>query len=144
MTMAKKRVNEADAYRCDVAETSTTSAPTDAARASHAVQTPESHRTRTRCHLRLKKTIASGTNTLQVKVWGRQTRAEDSSGVEQADDVWLQLYDTGPLSSSGNLRLSYLLEGAQDFEDLVTEVVTNGGTTPVLNTWFAFAGSDPN
>jgi hypothetical protein len=109
------------------------------------VQTPESRRTRARCHLRINKTVASGTNTLEINVWGRQTRAEDSSGVEQSDDVWCKIFGTGALSSGGTgaIRDSYLLHGAQDYEELTTEVATNGGGTPSLDTWFAFVGSDP-
>ena len=141
--MTKKRSHEADAYRCDVAETSTSSAPTDGSDGTVSVTTPESRRTRSRCHLRILKTISAGTNTLRVKVWGRQTRAEDSSGTEQADDKWFDLFDTGALSQATNLRSAYLIAGAQDYDQLTTEVITNGGTTPVLSTWFAFGGSDP-
>ncbi|GAG06757.1 unnamed protein product [marine sediment metagenome] len=57
--------------------------------------------------------------------------------------AWLEIFDTESLvDATGDFSKSYLLEGAQDFDRLDTEVVAVSGTTPVLTTAIAFAGSE--
>lgn len=140
-------MSEALAIRLDNAETSTTSAPSAA---SDGLLAPDHRRLQLRCHLHLEKAASSGTRTARVKVHGYRTQLhtqDDGIGTGTGDltavassGAWFEIFDTGELSDAANFNKSYLLQGAQDFERLATQVITNGGTSPTLTTALAFAG----
>jgi hypothetical protein len=141
----RRRSNEAMAIQIDNAISGTTSAPTAA---TEGIETPESNRERTRAHLELEKGSASGTREVRVKVYGYRSRihTQDADGNNSTDDTgaaWFEIFDTGTLSRSANFNVSRLLVGAQDYDRLDTEVITNsGGGSETLTTAIAFGGSE--
>lgn len=142
-----RSANEATAIQFDDAETSTTSAPT---LATDGAPVPQGKGIGDRAHLQIEKGAASGTRTARVKVFGyrsvgftvdeteiRPKRTEVSSS-----GAWLEIFDTGTLSDAADFDVSFALSGVRDFARVATQVITNGGTTPTLTSYIAFAGAE--
>lgn len=150
---------EAISIRLVSAETSTTSAPTAATNGIPIL--PFLGGKRPRVHLRVKKAASSGTRTTRVKVFGYESELKtytaplttSSLTAVASSAAWYEIFDTetvaltdpsksATLSSAADYNLSFLLEGATDFQRLAVQVVTNGGTSPTLTVALAFGDDD--
>lgn len=142
--MARKD-NEAIAIRVLNALATTQAAPT---LATDGIAVYRKADQRTRCHLEVRKTAASGDRDIAVQVWGYRSEWNSQAADEALTPVamsaaWYPL-DGALFSvvSTGDFNRVWLIQGAQDWDRLALEVPTNDGSTPALSAALAFAGAE--
>lgn len=136
-------MSEQLAIRMDNAVTATTSKPSAA---TDGYAPPAEYRSAPTHHLHVRMSAASGTRSCRVKVYGYQSKLADQADPPAAiasSDKWLELFDTETMSDAADFDRSFRLKGLSDFQRLGTEIVSIGGTTPVLTTAIGFSGEQP-
>lgn len=130
-----REYNEALCIEIDDEETSTTSMPTAD---TDGVALPKQMHFK-EWALDIIKTVAGGTPTWEVEIWGHRKRRYQQSSDENTEvsssGSWHFCGTTGAESATGtSYGKSYPLEDMSGFDRVATVINTNGGTTPKLTT----------